>query len=79
MKSDGNAHVHEFFVIVLVYAGDLVAFGKPDKVKQAFHELGKRFLLNEAGTLNNDGDKACFLGINLERSGDTMFVFEDKE
>lgn len=50
-------------------------FGKEDDIKQVFSKLRERFLLKETGRLNNDGDKTRFLGRNLERRGDTIYIF----
>lgn len=80
MKSDGNVYVHAAsFATALANVYDLMAVGKPDKVKNVFQELHTCFLLKETGTLNNGRDTVRVLGRHLERSGGTAFIFENME
>lgn len=44
-------------MISLAYVYELVAFGKPDDVKNVFQELRKCFLLKTTGQVNDDGVK----------------------
>lgn len=64
-------------MIVLAYVDDLMAFGKKDDVNNLFKEIHERFPWKETGSLNDDGGKVRFLGRNLQRTGDTILLFED--
>lgn len=66
-------------MILVAFADDLMASGKEGDIKNVFSELHERFLLKEAGQLNNAGDNTCILGRNLEIFGETIFMFGDKE
>lgn len=56
-----------------------MAFGKPNVVENIRQELHKCLLLKDTGRINGGRYKACFLGRNLERSGDAIYIFGDKE
>ena len=77
-KSDSNLHKHvDGDLFVLCYVDDMLIVGKEDKAKATFDILSTELLMKSTGTLSKEGDKLDFLGRQLSRSHDSIFIGMD--